>query len=138
VIATVPAGARAALQRTTRALTGLVSESERVAEFDKLPKPPRAYDEFSKTFPKLREAWDLLGSAAKDGPLDDRTARLIKLGVSIGAMREGAVHSSVRKAVALGVSREEMNQVVAMAASIIGMPSAVAVWTWLRDSESKG
>jgi 4-carboxymuconolactone decarboxylase len=104
---------------------------------DKLPKPPRTYDEFSETFPKLREAWDLLGHAAKDGPLDDRTARLIKLGVSIGAMREGAVHSSARKAVALGVSREEMNQVVAIAASIIGMPSAVAVWTWLRDADSK-
>jgi 4-carboxymuconolactone decarboxylase len=99
----------------------------------KLPKPPRTYDEFSKTFPALREAWDKLGDAAKDGPLDDRTARLIKLGVAIGAMREGAVHSSRRKAVALGVSPEELDQVVAIAASIIGLPSAVAVWTWLHD-----
>jgi alkylhydroperoxidase/carboxymuconolactone decarboxylase family protein YurZ len=103
----------------------------------KLPKPPKTYDEFSKAFPALRAAWDQLGDAAKAGPLDDRTARLIKLGVAIGAMREGAVHSSARKAVALDVSREELNQVVAIAASIIGLPSAVAVWTWLRDSESK-
>lgn len=103
----------------------------------KLPKPPRAFDEFSETFPALRRAWDALGDAAKDGPLDARTVRLIKLGVAVGAMREGAVHSSARKALALGVTREELDQVVAIASSIIGMPSSVAVWTWMRDSEAK-
>ena len=103
----------------------------------KQPKPPRAFDQFSKTFPTLRKAWDLLGDAAKDGPLDDRTARLVKLGIAIGAMREGAVHSSARKALALGIGSEEMNQVVALASSIIGMPSSVAVWTWLRDAATK-
>ena len=102
-----------------------------------MPKPPRTFDEFSETFPTLRKAWDILGEAAKEGPLDDRTARLVKLGVAIGAMREGAVHSSARKALALGVKTEELNQVVALASSIIGMPSAVAVWTWLRDSSAK-
>jgi len=103
----------------------------------KLPKPPRTFDEFSETFPTLRKAWDLLGDAAKEGPLDERTARLVKLGVAVGAMREGAVHSSARKALALGITVEEMNQVVALASSIIGMPSSVAVWTWLRDSAAK-
>lgn len=103
----------------------------------KPPAPPRTFDEFSETFPMLRKAWDLLGDAAKDGPLDDRTARLVKLGVAIGAMREGAVHSSARKALALGITAEELNQVVAISSSIIGMPSAVAVWTWLRDSAAK-
>lgn len=104
---------------------------------EKLPKAPRAFDEFSETFPKLREAWDLLGDAAGSGPLDEKTARLIKLGVAMGAMREGAVHSSTRKARALGVTDDELNQVVAIAASIIGMPSSVAVWTWLRDRPEK-
>lgn len=103
----------------------------------KMPKPPRSFDEFSERFPALRKAWDLLGDAAKEGPLDDRTARLVKLGVAIGAMREGAVHSSARKAKALGITQEELEQVVAIAASIIGMPSSVAVWTWLRDPSAK-
>jgi len=103
----------------------------------KLPKPPQTYDEFSETFPTLRRAWDLLGDAAKEGPLDAKTARLIKLGIAVGAMREGAVHSSARKAIALGATREELDQVVSLAASILGLPSTVAVWTWLRDSEAK-
>ena len=102
-----------------------------------LPKPPRTYDEFSATFPTLRKAWDLMGDAAEEGPLDKRTARLIKLGVAIGAMREGAVHSSARKSYALGITTEELNQVVALSASVIGMPSAVAVWTWVRDTQAK-
>ncbi len=96
-------------------------------------KPPRTFDEFSTTFPKLREAWDLLGEAAGEGPLDEKTQRLVKLAIAIGAMREGAVHSSVRKGRAKGVTDAEMNQVVALAASVIGMPSAVAVWTWIRE-----
>lgn len=100
-------------------------------------KPPRTFDEFSAAFPKLREAWDLLGDAAKEGPLDEKTQRLIKLGIAIGAMREGAVHSSVRKARTAGASDAEMNQVVALASSVIGMPSAVAVWTWVRDEAKK-
>ena len=104
---------------------------------EKLPRPPRTFDEFSETFPTLRRAWDLLGDAAGEGPLDEKTARLVKLGVAIGAMREGAVHSSARKARALGVTSEEINQVVALSASIIGMPSAVAVWTWVRDRQAR-
>lgn len=103
----------------------------------KLPRPPRTYHDFSATFPTLRKAWDLLGEAAKEGPLDEKTGRLIKLGIAIGAMREGAVHSAARKALAAGATKEEMNQVVALASSIIGMPSAVAVWTWLEDSQAK-
>lgn len=104
---------------------------------EKLPKPPRTFEEFSETFPTLRKAWDLLGDAAKEGPLDERTARLIKLGVAIGAMREGAVHSSARKARALGATSAELEQIVALASSIIGLPSAVAAWTWVRDKEAK-
>lgn len=104
---------------------------------EKLPKPPRAFDEFSERFPMLRRAWDTLGEASAEGPLDERTARLIKLGIAMGAMREGAVHSSARKAQALGITAEEMDQVVALAASIIGLPSTVAVWTWVRDTKPK-
>jgi 4-carboxymuconolactone decarboxylase len=104
---------------------------------NELSRPPRAFDEFSETFPALRKAWDILGDAANEGPLDERTARLVKLGVAIGAMREGAVHSSARKARALDITDKELNQVVALASSIIGMPSSVAVWTWLRDPATK-
>jgi alkylhydroperoxidase/carboxymuconolactone decarboxylase family protein YurZ len=55
--------------------------------------------------------------------------------VAIGAMREGSVHASARKALAAGITREEMDQVVALAAGTLGMPSTVAVWSWIREVE---
>jgi alkylhydroperoxidase/carboxymuconolactone decarboxylase family protein YurZ len=98
-----------------------------------LPKPPDTFLEFTQRFPKVGKAWEMLGDAGLDGPLDEKTARLVKLGVAIGCLREGAVHSAVRKALARGASREEVEQVVALAASTLGLPAAVAVYTWVRD-----
>lgn len=95
------------------------------------PKPPKAYQDFTARYPKLRDAWDLINDAGAEGPLDERTARLVKLAIAVGAMREGAIRSSVRKAVALGIERDAIEQVVALAASTLGLPSTVAVHTWI-------
>lgn len=103
----------------------------------KLPKPPATYDRFSRQFPKLRESWDSASEAGKEGPLDERTARLVKLGISIGSMREGSVHSAVRKALATGLTRDEIFQVAALAATNLGFPSTVAVFTWIEDELEK-
>jgi alkylhydroperoxidase/carboxymuconolactone decarboxylase family protein YurZ len=98
-----------------------------------LPKPPKTYTQFIRRFPDLGKAWESINEAGQSGPLDERTQRLVKLAVAIGAMREGAVHSSVRKALALGITAEELDQVVALAAGALSMPATVAVWTWVED-----
>ena len=103
----------------------------------KMPKPPKAYDEFRRKYPQLGEAWDKIGEAGESGPLDGRVVRLVKLGIAIGAMREGAIHSGVRKALAVGVSLEEIRQVVALAAGTLGMPSTVAIDTWVESELGK-
>ena len=96
-------------------------------------RPPAVHRQFVARFQRLGKAWDLVNEEGGAGPLDEKTQRLVKLAVAIGAMREGAVHSGVRKARDAGASLDEMEQVVALAASTIGLPSAVAVWTWLHD-----
>lgn len=98
-----------------------------------VPKPPTAYTQFVEKFPQLGQAWDQVHEAGSKGPLDEKTQRLVKLAVAIGAMREGAVHSSVRKAASAGVTPAEIDQVVALAAGVLGFPSTVAVFTWTRD-----
>ena len=103
----------------------------------RLPKPPATYERFSRQFPKLRESWDVASEAAKSGPLDEKTARLVKLGIAIGHMREGSVHSAVRKALAIGVTSDEIFQVAALAATNLGFPSTVAVFTWIEDELRK-
>ena len=102
-----------------------------------LPKPPPTFNAFTGRYPRLAEAWQRIAEEGREGPLDAETARLVKLGIAIGAMREGSVHSSVRKAHARGISPEAMEQVVALAAGTIGLPSAVAVWTWIHDELAK-
>ena len=101
----------------------------------KLPKPPQTYRDFIAKFPKLGQAWDALSEAGQEGPLDAKTQRLIKLAVAVGALKEGPVHASARKALAAGITREELDQVVALAAGTLGMPSSVAVWSWIRETE---
>src|SRR5262245_48298495 len=98
-----------------------------------MPKPPDAFVEFVKRFPKVGESWRIVQDAGLDGPLDDKSARLVKLGIAIGTLRAGAVHSSVRKALAAGATVDEVEQVIALAAGTIGFPSAVAVFTWVSD-----
>jgi alkylhydroperoxidase/carboxymuconolactone decarboxylase family protein YurZ len=103
----------------------------------KKPKAPEAYGSFIERYPKLGQAWEAIRRQEESGPLDEKTVRLVKLGVAVGAFREGAVHSAVRKAVAAGATRAEIEQVLALAASTIGLPSTVAVDTWVRETLSK-
>lgn len=91
------------------------------------------YRKFIERFPKLGDAWSNITEAGEEGPLDERTCRLIKLGVAIGALREGAVHSGVRKALGMGISAQEVEQVVALAAGTLGLPSTVAAYGWVLD-----
>lgn len=101
------------------------------------PEPPEKYTEFIKRFPHLGQAWESIHDAGREGPLDERTARLVKLGVAMGAMRQGSVHAGVRKALTMGITRKEIDQVVALAAGTLGMPSTVAVFSWAEDVADK-
>jgi alkylhydroperoxidase/carboxymuconolactone decarboxylase family protein YurZ len=98
------------------------------------PQPPRQYRDFLERFPKLGEAWDAMREAEGAGPLDPRAQRLLKLAVAIGASREGAVRSAARKALRAGAAPEELHQVVALAASTVGMPGAVAAFDWINQA----
>jgi alkylhydroperoxidase/carboxymuconolactone decarboxylase family protein YurZ len=89
----------------------------------KTSRPPSTHQRFVRRFPRLGEAWDLVNQEGGAGPLHAKTRRLLKLAIAIGAMREGAVHSGVRKARDAGASVAEMEQVVALAASTIGFPA---------------
>ncbi len=102
------------------------------------PKPPHRYRDFIARFPELASAWEALHLAGESGPLDADTQRLLKLAVAMGAMREGAVRSGARRAVARGIPREQLEQIVALAASTIGLPAAVACWSWMLDAIEKG
>ena len=97
------------------------------------PRPPHAYRDFVLRFPQIAQAWELVGQAGNNGPFDEKTRRLMKLAVAVGAQREGAIRANVRKAQVLGITRAEIEQVLALAVGTIGFPGTVAVFTWIED-----
>ena len=95
---------------------------------------PTAYKEFMEQYREIWDAYDNLGAAVHSaGPLDDKTRELIKLGLSIGARMEGAVHSHTRKALDAGATPDEIRHAVLLAIPTIGFPNMMAALTWVED-----
>ena len=60
---------------------------------------PDIYQSFRADFPSVAQARDGLGrSVDAAGPLDERTRQLVRVGIAVGAVSEGAVRSAARKA----------------------------------------
>jgi alkylhydroperoxidase/carboxymuconolactone decarboxylase family protein YurZ len=72
---------------------------------------PSGAGNVARTYPAIWQAYSALGTACTDsGPIDPRTARLLKLALAIGASSEGAVHSHSRRAIREGISKAELNK----------------------------
>lgn len=95
---------------------------------------PKVLEEFAAKYPEVWEAYNRLGEAiAQAGPLDERTQRLVKLAIAIGAQREGAVHSHTRRALKAGLTPEELLHVGILAITTLGWSGAFAAITWMND-----
>jgi alkylhydroperoxidase/carboxymuconolactone decarboxylase family protein YurZ len=101
--------------------------------------PPSGAGALAESHPEVWQAYAELGKAcAQAGPLDDRVRRLVKLALAIGARSEGAVHSHARQALEQGLTAEELDQVALLAITTLGLPTAVAGLTWIRDMVEAG
>jgi 4-carboxymuconolactone decarboxylase len=99
---------------------------------------PKTVNQFSKQYPKVWEAFNELGERCHQaGPLDEKTRRLIKLALSIGAGLEGATHSAVRGARKAGITADEINHVALLAITTLGFPAAARAMTWIADPQDK-
>jgi alkylhydroperoxidase/carboxymuconolactone decarboxylase family protein YurZ len=96
---------------------------------------PPIVEALARAHPELWEAYNRLGHAAAEaGPLDAKTERLVKLAIAVGAGREGAVHSHVRRGQGAGLTGDELRHVALLAITTIGWPAAVAALTWIEDA----
>lgn len=95
---------------------------------------PETYTRFRSDYPGVAAAQDALAeTVAAAGGLDGRTIRLVKLGIAIGALAEGAVRSNARQALAAGATAAEVRQVALCAITTRGFPAAVAALGWIDD-----
>ncbi len=100
--------------------------------------PPESAHTFKTKHPDIWDAFTNLAEQCHEhgGPLDEKTRRLVKLGIALGARHEGAVHSAVRHALAAGVTAEEARHAAILAITTIGWPAAFAAVTWIDDVAS--
>jgi alkylhydroperoxidase/carboxymuconolactone decarboxylase family protein YurZ len=95
---------------------------------------PSGAGEVAAAYPDVWKAYAALGKACSEaGPIDGRTARLVKLALAVGALSEGAVHSHTRRALEEGLSKEELKQVALLAIPTLGFPQGVKALTWIED-----
>jgi 4-carboxymuconolactone decarboxylase len=98
------------------------------------PKLPSAYRQFAQEQPRVVQAYEQLSEAClAEGPLDRKTAELVKLGLAVGARLEGAVHSHTRRALAAGASADEIRHAIRLATTTVGFPTMMASLSWAND-----
>lgn len=95
---------------------------------------PRPYVKFRKGHPELDALYqDLSLKVHQAGPLDERTRRLVKLGIAMGTVSEGAVKSHARRALEAGVSPEEVQHAVLLTLTTAGFPAMIAAQGWVDE-----
>jgi 4-carboxymuconolactone decarboxylase len=94
---------------------------------------PNIYKEFQQQFPEIAKAYDELALKCHGwGPLNEKTRRLIKLGIAIGLSSEGGVSSHARRALAEGVTADELRHAVLLAVTTAGFPTMIAAMKWVE------
>jgi AhpD family alkylhydroperoxidase len=95
---------------------------------------PGPYQSFLDRYPAIHEAYESLsGECHSAGPLDERTRRLVKLAVAVGAESPGAVMSHTRKALDAGITADEIRHVVLLAFTTAGFPAMIAAMSWVDE-----
>ena len=100
---------------------------------------PFSYKRFKKEFPEIEKEYDRLAKKChSSGPLNEKTRRLIKLGIAIGSESEGAIRSHARRALAIGVTPDEIRHAVLLGLTTIGFPEMIAALNWVHEALEEG
>ena len=95
---------------------------------------PEFYKSFREQYGAVASGLDRLAATIdQTGGLDERSRRLIKLGIAIGSRSGGAVRSNARKAAALGMEPDQLRQAALLAVTTLGFPSAMAALQWIEE-----
>lgn len=96
-----------------------------------LPKP---FKKFIASYPEINGLYEKLALACHNaGPLDEKTRRLVKLGISIGQQSEGATKSHARRALDGGATADEVRHTVLLALTTVGFPGMTAAGLWVEE-----
>ena len=100
---------------------------------------PKIFQSFSEKYPDVLTFYRELAKACRhSGPIDEKTQELIMLGIAVGANSRGGVMSHTRKALDLGITPDEIYQVVVLSLTPTGFPNMIAAMGWVKEVLEKG
>jgi len=95
---------------------------------------PTEYTDLEKKYPEVAKTHHRMAEICHAaGPLDEKTRRLIKLSVAIGAQIKGAVKSHARRALKIGITADELRHAAILATTTIGFPAMVNAMRWVEE-----
>ena len=101
-------------------------------------KAPKFYTDFLKKYPEVGEQYQKLGDAVHNhGPLNERERSLVKLAISGSNLFHSALKSHIRKSVAVGITREEIEHVALLLLPTVGFPTMMAMMGIIEDQFAK-
>ncbi|MDW7709402.1 MAG: carboxymuconolactone decarboxylase family protein [Deferrisomatales bacterium] len=104
-----------------------------------MPELPRPFRRFLSRYPAVEKAHMELSLAVnREGPLDERARRLVRLGIAIGQQSPGAVKSHVRRALEEGLTADEVRHAALLALPTLGFPPMVAALEWVEAVLEEG
>ena len=104
----------------------------------KSSKPPKFYTDFLKKYPEVGKQYEKMGDAVhQQGPLNERERALVKLAISGSHLFHSALKSHIRKAMAAGVTRDEMEHVALLMLPTVGFPTMMAMMGIIEDQYNK-
>lgn len=96
---------------------------------------PNNYNWLKSQFEDVLAAHQNFGKALNEaGPLDRKTAHLIKLAGAAASHSQGGVNSHSKQAMAAGATKEEIYHALILLSSTIGFPSAAAAVSWAKET----
>lgn len=103
-----------------------------------IPKAPKFYADFLKKYPEVGAQYEKMGEVVhRQGPLNEREYALVKLAISGSHLFHSAFKSHIRKAVAAGVTRAEMEHVALLTLPTIGFPTMMAMLAIIEEQFAK-
>jgi alkylhydroperoxidase/carboxymuconolactone decarboxylase family protein YurZ len=96
---------------------------------------PFSYKRLKKEFPEIEKEYDRLAKKCHaSGPLNEKARRLVKLGIAIGSESEGAIKSHTRRALAIGITSDEIRHAVLLGLTTVGFPKMIAALNWVHEA----
>jgi alkylhydroperoxidase/carboxymuconolactone decarboxylase family protein YurZ len=100
---------------------------------------PGPFRRFLTRYPEVEKAhMELSLVVNRQGPLDERSRRLVRLGIAIGGQSEGGVKSHARRALEEGFTPEEVRHAALLALPTAGFPAMIAAAEWIDQVLEEG